>query len=76
MDYYFEGEVLGYNRVDFLVEDQVIVELKVGRFIRQEHITQVLNYLQCSHYQIGLIILFSPKGIELKRLINTKERRN
>ncbi len=61
----------GY-RVDLLVEDKVIVELKAVEALTDVHIAQVLTYLKLSNNKIGLLINFNSYRIKdgLKRLIN------
>jgi GxxExxY protein len=49
---------LGY-RVDLLVEDKVIVELKAVEILHPIHAAQLLSYLKLSGYQLGLLINFN-----------------
>lgn len=59
-------------RVDLLVEDKVIVELKSVEILTDIHKAQVLTYLKLSNNKIGLLINFNSSRIKdgLKRLIN------
>jgi len=61
----------GY-RVDLLVENKVIVELKSVEALTDVHIAQVLTYLKLSNNKIGLLINFNVYRLKdgLKRLIN------
>ena len=69
----YEGVKLecGY-RLDLLVEDQVIIEIKSIEALNDIHLAQVLTYLKLSDNRIGLLINFNVlqliKG--LKRVIN------
>ena len=60
----------GY-RVDLIVEDKVIIELKSVEAINDVHIAQVLTYLKLSKCKIGLLINFNVKSLKngIKRLI-------
>ena len=60
----------GY-RMDLLVEDLVIVELKTVDAFNDVHIAQVLTYLKFGKKNIGLLINFNVKSLKngLKRLI-------
>jgi GxxExxY protein len=49
---------LGY-RLDFLVEDAVIVELKAVTAITPLHEAQLLSYLKLSGKRLGLLINFN-----------------
>ena len=65
---------LGY-RLDLLVENKVIVELKSVESITDVHIAQVLTYLKLSNKKLGLLINFNmPRLIDgVKRLVNKLE---
>lgn len=61
----------GY-RLDLLVEDIVIVELKATEKIDPVHIAQILSYLKISGKRVGLLINFNVKVLKdgIRRLIN------
>ena len=61
----------GY-RMDLLVENKVVVELKRTEAINEVHIAQLLTYLKLGNYRLGLIINFQTKLLKdgLKRIIN------
>ena len=61
----------GY-RIDLLVEDKVIVELKAVERLEPIHIAQVLSYLKLSGCNVGLLINFNVKLLKdgIRRLIN------
>lgn len=60
----------GY-RLDLLVENKVVVEIKSVEFIHDVHMAQVLTYLKLSKCKIGLLINFNVKSLKdgIKRLI-------
>ena len=64
----FHGEVIGQYFADLLVEDVVIVELKVVRSLLLEHSAQVINYLKATGIEVGLLINFGKPRIEYRRL--------
>lgn len=67
--YYGDTEV-GTRRVDFLVEDNVLVELKaLSEKISDVHKAQILNYLRAYNLEIGLLLNFGNKSLEFKRFI-------
>ena len=61
---------VGY-RIDLMVENKVIVELKSVEAINDVHIAQILTYLKLSNKKIGLLINFNVKDLKqgIKRLI-------
>ena len=60
----------GY-RIDILVENQVVVELKCVETFRDVHTAQVLTYLKLSGCKVGLLLNFYTKSLKngIKRLI-------
>lgn len=60
-------EPLSLRRVDFLVEEKVLVELKALTLIEEVHWAQILNYLRVYRVEIGLLINFGEKSLNFKR---------
>jgi GxxExxY protein len=58
---YFQGQVVGENSADLLIEDSVIVELKAVKRLIKEHEAQLLNYLRATPYEVGILLNFGPK---------------
>jgi len=63
------GKPVGRYYIDFLVDNKVVVELKVANEFYNSHVQQVLSYLEAEKLRIGLLCLITPKGIKIKRLI-------
>jgi GxxExxY protein len=61
----------GY-RLDLLVEDQVVVELKSVDRLESIHEAQVLSYLKLSGYQVGLLLNFNVRFLKdgIRRFVN------
>jgi len=62
---------VGY-RLDLLVEDKIVVELKAVEDLTDVHFAQVLTYLKLSKCKVGLLINFNVKSLKygIKRIIN------
>lgn len=62
---------VGY-RIDFLVEDVVVVEIKAVEKILPVHEAQVLSYLRLNDFRIGLLINFHCKQLRsgIRRFVN------
>ena len=71
---YYEGIEVGTRRVDFLVEERVMVELKALTKLEDVHLAQGLNYLTAYSLDIGLLINFGAKSLEVKRLYRKNKR--
>jgi GxxExxY protein len=74
MPIFYEGEEIGSRRVDFLVEQQVLVELKALISLEDVQLAQGLNYLVAYQLEIGLLINFGARSLEVKRLRHPKNR--
>ncbi|AUC21213.1 GxxExxY protein [Polaribacter sejongensis] len=62
----------GY-RIDLLVEDKIVLELKTVEAFTDVHSAQILTYMKLGNYPLGLLINFHTKLLKngLKRFINT-----
>ncbi len=68
----FRGENVGEFFADLLVEQKVVVELKVVKTLAPEHQAQLINYLQASGIAVGLLINFGNSKLEIKRCSRNK----
>ena len=68
-------EPIGKRRADFVVEGIVLVELKAVLAIEPAHWAQTLNYLKMYRLEVGLLINFGAKSLEIKRFARTVEGR-
>ncbi len=58
---------------DFTCWDKIVVELKAVEKLTDEHVAQVLNYLNATGYQLGLLVNFGhDPGLEWKRIAKTR----
>ena len=62
-------EPIGKRRADFVVEKQVLVELKAVIQLDEAHMAQVLNYLKAYKLEVGLLINFGSKRLTFKRFV-------
>lgn len=76
MPLYYRGKSVGKRRVDFLVENKVLVEWKAISEINGTHYNQILNYLTAFQLEIGLLINFGENSLKFKRFINSKFNKN
>ena len=67
---YYESIKVGTKRVDFLVADIVVVELKALSKLEDIHLAQALNYLEAYKLETGLLINFGARSLEFKRITN------
>jgi GxxExxY protein len=62
---------VGY-RLDLIVEDKVIIEIKACEGLNDVHLAQVLTYLKLSNVKLGLLINFNVTRVKdgIKRVVN------
>ena len=73
---YYEGHDIGTRRVDFFVEEKIMVELKAVSLLDDTHLAQAMNHLEAYNLPVGLLINFGSKSMEFKRVYNTKHPDN
>ena len=73
---FYEGINIGTRRVDFLIEDSIMVELKALIKLEEVHLAQAMNYCQVYNLPIGLLINFGSKSLEFKRVYNINHPEN
>jgi GxxExxY protein len=69
---HYKEQEIGTRRVDFLVGNKVMVELKALTRLEDVHLAQGLNYLTAYNLDIGLLINFGGTKLEFKRLFRKK----
>jgi GxxExxY protein len=65
-----KGEEIGEYILDFLYEDQIVIELKQGDMFSKTNIKQIYAYLRATNLKLGLLINFTRTGIKFKRIVN------
>lgn len=67
---YYKGERLSRRYIaDFIVCDEVVLELKAQELLVKANHSQVVNYLKASNLKVGLLINFGEKSLNYKRFI-------
>jgi GxxExxY protein len=68
----YKGYDVGTRRVDFFVEDKIMVEIKAIINLEDVHLAQAMNYVEAYNLEIGLLINFGAKSLQFKRVHNNK----
>lgn len=66
----YRGDVAGKYLLDFVVNNQIVVELKVRPRLGYVHIRQVKEYLCAVNCKLALLIYFTKEGVKYRRIIN------
>ena len=69
---YYDGIEVGTRRADFVVEDEVIVELKALINLENVHLAQAKNYVVAYNKPVGLLINFGARSLQFKKIYNPK----
>ena len=67
----FEGEKVGRNKIDFLIEDTIILELKSKKIITKDDYYQIKKYLTVLNKKLGILVNFRSAYIYPKRVLNS-----
>ncbi len=72
MELSYKGEDIGTRRVDFFVEDCVMVEIKAIEKLEGVHKAQAINYCEAYNIADGLLINFGGQSLDFKRVFNKR----
>jgi GxxExxY protein len=67
----YKGFDIGTRRVDFFIEEKVMVEIKAVIQLEDVHLAQAINYLEAYGLEIGLLINFGSKSLQFKRVMKS-----
>ncbi|MEA3444138.1 MAG: GxxExxY protein, partial [Bacteroidota bacterium] len=76
MSIFYDSIDIGTRRVDFFVEENIMVELKALTKMEDVHLAQAMNYCQAYNLPIGLLINFGAKSLQFKRVYNVNHSDN
>lgn len=76
MPVYYDTFRIGTRRVDFFVENCIMVEIKALINLEEVHLAQAMNYCQAYNLPIGLLINFGAKSLQFKRVYNLTHPEN
>lgn len=70
----YKGLDIGTRRVDFFVENKIMVEIKAVKQLEDVHLAQAINYLEAYGMDIGLLINFGNTSLQFKRVMKPKPK--
>ena len=68
---FYDGVEIGQHRLDLLVADRIVVELKTVKALEPIHFAIVRSYLKATHLNHGLLFNFAAPKLEIKRVISS-----
>jgi GxxExxY protein len=66
----YSGVEVGVHRLDLVVEEEIIVELKAVKELADIHFAQLRSYLKATGIKVGLLLNFSKPTLEVRRVVN------
>lgn len=66
----YKASKIGSQYLDFLIENKIILEIKVGENFVRRNIQQVYEYLKANGLKLGILANFTKTGLRYKRIIN------
>lgn len=66
----YSGVKVGLHRLDLLVENIIIIELKAVKELADIHFAQLRSYLKATGLETGLLLNFAKPTLEIKRVVN------
>lgn len=75
-DIFYEQILVGTRRADFVVENDIIVEIKAVIKLEDVHLAQAKNYLVAYNKPVGLLINFGATSLQFKKVFNQKYNLN
>ena len=73
IDIIYKNKKVGTYVPDIIVNNKIVIEIKSKPFVTQEDKKQFWGYLKNSNFKLGFLINFSPRGLIIKRYINTPD---
>lgn len=75
IEVFYKKRKVGLYYADIVIDDTIILELKVAETISKAHEYQLINYLRATKYEVGYVLNFGKKP-EFKRILFTNDRKS
>jgi GxxExxY protein len=69
VDVRFEGVTVGRSRIDLVIGQQIVLELKAAEKLHDIHFVQLRSYLRAAHLNLGLLLNFNSPTLTIRRVI-------
>lgn len=67
---FYDGVLCGQFRMDIVVDDRIVLELKALAQFTNDHLAQVLSYLKATGLKLAILINFGTQRLETQRLLH------
>ncbi len=72
----YKGFDIGTRRVDFFVDEKIMVEIKAVKELEDVHLAQAINYLEAYNMEVGLLINFGNTRLQFKRVMKPQPKKS
>ena len=69
----YKNKPIGIYYFDFIIEEKLILEVKVRNYFSIKDIKQLYSYLKSKDLKLGVIAHFTGMGVKFKRVVNIKQ---
>ena len=69
VEVWYEGNLCGTFRMDIVVDEKVVLELKALNGLVNDHLGQALSYLKATGLNLAIILNFGCRSLEIKRVV-------
>jgi len=69
VEVFYDGFLCGEFRMDIVVEEKIVLELKAVDRLTDEHIAQALSYLKATGIKLAILMNFGRKSLESQRVV-------
>ena len=70
IEVFYKGDKIGEYRLDIVVDNKIILELKAVAELNSTFEAQLFSYLKATNLKLGILINFGKKKLEFKRIVN------
>jgi len=70
---FYKGVKIGRFFLDFLIENKIVLEIKVGRAFSKQNFNQIIEYIKITNKKLAILAIFSFSGVKFIRLLNSNQ---
>ena len=71
---FFDNEAIGRNRVDFLIDGKILLDVKAKRVLTREDYYQMRRYLIAANKKLGIVVNLRDRYLRPKRVLNSSAK--
>lgn len=68
----YDDKEIGKYFLDFLIDNKIVLEIKVGERFKKEYFNQVFSYLKAKKLKLGILVNFTREKVRFRRILNIR----